>query len=455
MSEFLLQSLASTSPSSPVVRVKDVFILGAYFRSTEAGLRDPAFSIQVATNTDHVNRILVDVKVSPQSVSFRSLHLSSKYTVEEDEEPLRCVILPSLKVALIKSYHERPPLESSKTCWADFVDFFERHHKLHLPDEVEERGYATVIVNNSSDPNRFSSPMEDVVPVATLWTESGLSRRDLHGESGDILSRYIVSTIASIESLSVKPTATVIKEGEEGAHSVVEEKSLVFIPLSPESFADVLTTKTGEIIERCKESRAKMSGGFTKSSKRSSSSQQDREEGLDVSNSSTDASSQPTRPSSSVTSSLLSELDASQTFTHTMFDLEPIQHPTSLESVLQALHSPSSSASALGNSQSASKASPNKPLQFRANVRLGARLAPGRTNHALAHAPFTPIAHSHSISTSTPSAITSKSNNSEKGAQHSTTTTQSNFKKRKVSTSSPHQSPMKAFQPPRQKLPKA
>lgn len=431
LSEFLQRSLASSSAARPVVRVKDTFILGVYFKSTEVGARDPAFSVQVATNTEHVNRILVDVRVSPQSVAFRSLHLSSKYSVEEDEEPLRCVVLPSLKNALVKAYHERPPPESALTNWTDFVDFYDRQYGLHLPDETEERGYATIVINNSPDPNRFSSATEDVVPVAMLWTESGLSRRDLHGDSGELLSRYIVSTIASLESASVKSTQISMNNG------VAEEKRLAFIPVLQEAFPDVNTVKIDEIIEKRKESRTK-GPGFVKSSKRASQQSEETNSSLDLSITSTETSSQQSQQTCPA-----APLSLSQTVTDDVFDFDAVIHPTTLDSVLESLHSPSSA------TQSTSSGNAQTPVKFRAGVRLGARLTPGRTTQALASAPFTPLASSRAR---TPE----KKENAPDAKQEESSKAQlpqSNPKKRKISTL--NQSPSKAFQPPRPKIAKS
>jgi hypothetical protein len=411
MGEFLMQSLASSSPSSPTLRVKDLFVFAHYYHSTEAGSRDPAYSIQIATNTDYKNRVVLDLKIQPQSVSFRSLHVPSNYLIEEEEEPLRCVVLPSLRTALIKSWSDKVPEESSKNNWNDFVDFYERHHKIHLPDEVENKGYATLMINSSQDPNRFTNAFEEVVPVALLWSESGLSRRDLHGDNAQLLSRFVISRILSIESLSTE-----------------SENKKLFSLLLPNALPDVVTVKIDEMIEKKKESRAR-APGFIKSSLKSSQSEQSGESSLDHS-----FSTEPSQSQHSIgVTSLASQIDLEEPFKGCL-DLDIAKEtPPTLQDLLEALKASSRSL------PSSKLSTTNRPVVFRSNVRLGTRITPGQKDSLVSHS-FTPLTpQSTSVTTS--------------GTQNSTNSTP-NLKKRKIPAPTNHSSPQKAFQPPRPKIPK-
>lgn len=440
LNEFLQQKLASNSPSSPVIRVKDLFILSDFYKSTEAGAREPAFSMQIATNTDYTNRILVDVRINAQSVAFRALHIPSKYLLEEEEEPLRCVVLPSMKNGMVKARHDRPPDDCDKPGWADFVDFYERYHKLHLPDELEDRGYATVVINGSSDPNRFMNPFEDVVPVGLLWTESGLSRRDLHGAQAEVMTSFVLSRLLSIHSKSGKHIE--IPNGDENTETEKEDEPRLLYPLCCGSFSDLATVKTEEIVDKKKkDAKERKAPGFIKSSQCSTSQSFTEESSvLDTSVSTDVSASQQTQPFASQPS----QLDALDAFAGIIdFDKLSTSSAPTLAQVIEVLKSATNTTS-LGPKQT------NKPVRLGGSkVRLGVRVGAKSTASPVGAA-FTPLVPHQASHDDSP--LSSSQNTSP---NTSTSNLSSNLKKRKVSPLSATPSPMKAFQPPRPKVAKS
>lgn len=445
LNEFLQQRLAVSSSESPVIRVKNLFILSHFFESTEAGTRKAAFSVQVATNTDNYRRILVDLRISPQSVAFRTLHVPSNYLLEEEEEPLRCVVLPSLKMGVIKSRHERPPDDCDKVGWADFVDWYERHHKIHLPDETEDRGYATVVINHSTDPERFASFADDVIPIALLWTESGLSRRDLHGEPADLLTKLILDRIYAIKSRS----STTYHAGEEPNASDTStadgEQSQLFYPVFPGSFTDISTISTDQVVEKKKkETQSRKLSGFIKSSQCSTSQSAGDENSsiLDTSVSTEPNSSQQTPMASSQVPQ--PDLSVDYFFGHIQPSNASGATKITLEDVTNAMQAPSSA-------QSSAK-SLNRPVNLRASaVRLGVRLAPGKLQNPVGAA-FNKISTAHHSDTAV--SASDKSNSTVSAAPPAVGT--SNPKKRKLMQPVASNSSVSGgFHPPRPKVPKA
>lgn len=440
LNEFVQQKLSSNSPSSPVIRVKDLFILSDFYKSTEAGAREPAFSIQIATNTDFTNRILVDVRINAQSVAFRALHIPSKYLLEEEEEPLRCVVLPSMKNGMIKARHDRPPDDCDKPGWFDFTDFYERYHKLHLPDELEDRGYATVVINNSSDPNRFMNPFEDVVPVGLLWTESGLSRRDLHGSQAEVMTSFVLGRLLSIRSKSGKVLESL--NDEEKTETENEGDPRLLYPLCSGSFSDVTTIKTDEIVEKKKkDAKEKKAPGFIKSSQCSTSQSFTEESSvLDTSISTDYSASQQTQPFASQPS----QLEVLDAFAGVVdFDKLNASSAPTLAEVIDALKSSTNMASS-GPKQT------NKPVRLGGSkVRLGVRVGAKSTASPIGAA-FTPLVpHQASHGDESPMSSSQTSPNT------SASNLGSNLKKRKLSPLASTSSPMKGFQPPRPKIAKS
>lgn len=442
LGEFMQQRLSSNSPSSPVIRVKDLFILAHYYKSTEAGAREPAFSVQVATNTDYTNRILVDVRINPQSVAYRALHIPSNYLLEEEEEPLRCVVLPSMKSGMVKARHDRPPDDCDKPGWFDFVDYYERYHKLHLPDEMEDRCYATVVINNSSDPNRFMNVVEDVVPVAMLWTESGLSRRDLHGAQADLTTAFVLDRILAIRSKSGKPTQIDEADEKSQEENVIDHRLLY--PLLPGSFADIATVKNEDLVEKKKkEVRERRTPGFIKSSQCSTSQSFTEESSVLDTSISTDASaSQQTQGLASQPS----QIDTQDPFSGAidLVRLSSTDAPT-LADVIESLKSAATSSYSLGPKQT------NVPVRLGVSkARLGARVV-AKSSTSPAGAAFTPPV-SQNAHSSDDSPMSSSQPNSP---NTSSSNLGPNLKKRKVSPLASKPSPIKAFQPPRPKIAKS
>ena len=441
LSEFIQQRLSSNSASSPVIRVKDLFVLADYYKSTESGAREPAFSVQVATNTDYTNRILVDLRVCPQSVAYRSLHIPSNYLLEEEEEPLRCVVLPSMKAGMIKARHERPPDDCDKPGWADFVDFYERYHRLHLPDELEDRGYATVVINGSSDPNRFANVIEDVVPVAMLWTETGLSRRDLHGAQAELVTSFVVERLLSIRSKSGK---MVLNDDTEERSTQQDDPPRLLYPLKEGSFPDVMTIKTDEIAEKKKkEAKDRKAPGFVKSSQCSTSQSFTEESSVLDTSFSTDASSSQ---QTLTLASQPSQLESDDPFKGIIdFDFLASNTAPTLSDVIEALKS-------ANNSSSTSRPKlTNTPVRLgvskaRLGVRLGAKSAVSPVGAA-----FTPLLANNTSSNddkplSSSQTTSPNTSNSNLGA---------NVKKRKLPAHTATSIISKGFQPPRPKIAKS
>lgn len=415
-------SLVSSHLDSPIFRVKNVFILADYSKPIEPGARNPAFSVEMATNVDYTNRIIVDLKFLPQSVSYRPLTVSFKYDLAEEEEPMRCVVLPSLRTAMIKSVSERVPEEEiNRTSFYDFVDHYKNHHQMHLDESVEEKGYAVIVVNTSSDPDRFLSHIEEIVPVGTLWTETGLSRRDISGTSAEVLTSYILQLIGSIKCGSVRPMT-----------KDTDDASPLLVRLPAGAFDDVTTTSTDALIEIHKELKSKRPG-FTKSSTRSTPSIEGEIVNLDTSTSTDTApsGSQPTTQSSVKPSQL--EEDAFEAYYD---NIQQAEAAPTLAEVLEALKSTSSMSS------STAVKPENRKVVIGATIGLRKKFVPDK---AALYAPFKKVV---------PTKLPPPSAAPESSSTPSSPSSSLNDKKRKESPLAKRSSVHQPFKPPTQKKPK-